>query len=154
MRSIHVLIVVVGISLAAPAWANGTIPSARTETTVDRHGLEKRAERTLEDLRQAYLGKNPNGFMKNVSEEAYFSVTDLKMRLGSYFSGFGQIELSFVVDSILTEGDKVLIKTHWQKRAVRRSTGQVETSAGTTELTFGAEGSAMRLLDQQNDIAF
>ncbi len=155
MGRYHTLIVLAWMTAAVPVWASGNFPAtAPAGTSSERHDAERKAERTLDDLRRAYCEKDLQGFMRNVSDAAYFSVTDLEMRLGTDLSGLGQVDLNLVVDHALTEGDKVLISTHWQKRAVRRSTGEAEISRGSTEFVFIEDGAEMKLLDQKNDQAF
>ena len=109
-------------------FAKGVVP--------DKEILEKKAEQALQSLKENYERKDLQGFFRGVSDEATFDVSDLRFQLSSRFSNFGSLELAFFTDKTLVEGQKVLFKTHWQRRMVNNQTGQVETNEGSADWTF------------------
>lgn len=118
------------------------------------HDSASGAKEALESLRGTYVSGNLDGFLQQVSERSHFPIPEFKTRLASDFTALDQIELHIVVDHVLTEGQKTVLKTHWQKRAVRRGTGNVEKSDGKAHFVFVSEPEGLRLLDIQHDSPF
>ena len=119
----------------------------------DHSRSEYDATRTLRVLEAAYLEKDPQKFFEQVSDSAYFSVLDLKNKIADHFRDFSQVDLNIVVDYNLPEKDKAVLKTHWQKRQVRNSSGKLETSEGSADFIFKAGAKAL-VLDIQGDSPF
>jgi len=111
------------------------------------------ATQALEQLRQAYVERNAQEFFKWVSDTPYFNWQDLKFQIVRHFSDFGQIDLVWVVNESLTEGNKVLLKTHWRKRWVNNATGVVELAEGDTQFVFVTKKNA-KLIDIKGNSPF
>lgn len=149
MKKNILAIVVLGAAVWAggsSAWSNGTAPPPS--------GAETKAKETLEDLRQAYIDRDLNKFFKSVGEKSFFSDLDLQTRLSQRFRDFSQIELILSVDHALSENDKILLKTRWQRRMVKSGNGNVETAEGTVELIFWAGKDRFKLVDIKGDSPF
>ncbi len=115
---------------------------------------EERAIAALEALRKSYVSEDRERFFHAVSDEAYFSVTDLKIRTAEFFRDYGQIELDFFVNETLPGSGKALIRLRWEKRAVDRS-GSLKRFEGRTDLIFKiADEKTAGLLDLQGDSPF
>lgn len=116
---------------AMPVWAVGNDGRVGVSSA-----QERQAQAALEELRRAYTERDLSGFFENVSEDAYFNSLELKSDLSRAFSNISQSSLNIFVDQVLTENDKVLLKTHWQKRAVDRATGQSRMTEGRAQFIF------------------
>ena len=137
------------------SFANGNSPETGAQTRkAQKVDAKRSAQKALTALRNAYVLKNQDAFFQSASEEPYFSQTDLKVRLSSDFTRYDVLDLNFTVDHELTEGDKVVLKTHWQKRQVRRDTGNVELKEGRSDFVFRVEEAQAHLLDIQKDNPF
>ena len=115
---------------------------------------QNQARAALEDLRVSYAQGDTSGFFRGVSSAPYFSASDLDIRVHRDVSGYHTIDLKIYEDLVLEEGDKVLIKTHWQKRRVNSRTGQVETSSGSAQFAFKTEEDLMSLVDIRGESPF
>ncbi len=115
--------------------------------------LQHRAEQALEELRQAYMARDLNGFFEQISENAYLSGTDLRIRISRQFTDFSDIELFFRVDHTLVEGKKVIVRMHWQKRVTVNKAGQQTISSGRADFLFQVQES-VQLLDIRGSSPF
>ncbi len=115
--------------------------------------MERKAEQALEELRQAYMARDLNGFFERVSESSYFNGSDLRVKLSRQFTDFSDLELSFWIDHALAEGKKVVVRMHWQKRMTVNKTGRQATSSGRSDFIFEVRESA-QLLDIQGSSPF
>lgn len=111
------------------------------------------AEKALDSLKNAYLEKNLEAFFSGVSEQAYFNEADLKISFAKKFSEFNVIDIRIFEDNSLRENDKVDLKTHWQKRSVRNSTGKIEVTQGKAEFIFDVKENT-ELLNIRGDSPF
>lgn len=111
------------------------------------------AKEALESLRKAYEEKNIQGFFLQIGDEAYLDDADLREALASRFRSSSHIELRIYADHTLKENDKVLLKTHWQRRHTDDDTGRIETGEGLAQFVFSLE-EAPKLLDIQGDSPF
>ena len=156
-KNISILfLIAAGIAASAPpSSANGNAPdTAGTSRSAAKHESERAAELTLEALRGAYLSKSLDHFFERAVEEPYFSSSDMKVRVGSSFSRYDTLDLNIVTDHALTEGDKTVLKTHWQKRLARRDNGHVEIQQGHADFIFRLEDGQAKLLDIQKENPF
>ncbi len=115
--------------------------------------LERKAEQALEELRQAYMAGDLNGFFDDVSEGSYFNGSDLRINLSRRFTDFSDIELFFWIDHALVEGEKAVLRMHWQKRMTVNKTGRQAISSGRADFIFQVQESA-RLLDVRGSSPF
>ena len=132
-----------GMIFARPAIAS---MASRTE--------QAQAKEALEAIRQAYISKDAEAFFRFVSWASFFSGLELKFQLSDHFRDFSQIDLNLVVDHALPQKDKIFLNTHWQKRAVRNSSGNVETSSGSAGFLFRIKGDSAKLIDIQGQSPF
>ena len=130
-----------------PAAASGTEPPRASSDWEDK------AKAALEELRQAYVREDRNGFFNDVSDRSSFNYLDFKNRTGDHWSHSSQTDLVITVDHALKSGDKAVLKTHWQKRSVTDATGQSENSEGQADFVFELAPSS-KLIDVQGDNPF
>ncbi len=147
---------IVVLALTFNASASGSAPPQTRDSakrTIKRD-MQMKAEDALEQMRMAYTENNLDHFFGNVSESPSLNHTDLKFRAAKSFKDFNQTELRITVDHALTENDKVFLKTHWQKRAVSRSSGSSQTSSGDAGFTFKIEENDAKLIQISGDSPF
>ena len=143
------LLVLTGIALLTGfSLANGSAPSRAASDP-----LGSDAETALEQLRMAYVQEDSGSFFDAVSERGSFSSLDFKTQVTRHWTDFSQVDLLITVDHTLKSDGKAVLKTHWQKRAVRDRTGRSEMSEGRAEFVFGP-GPAFKLLNIHGDSPF
>ena len=149
MKKNVVLAAILGVALSVssvPLWA------AKAEMT--RAAQEDQAKEALQALRQAYVDGDSEGFFKHVSWHSFFNTLELKFQLSGHLRDFSQPDLHIVMDHAMVENDKVVLKTHWQKRAVRNSNGNVENSQGQAQFVFKSREHGAKLIDIQGQNPF
>ena len=125
-----------GIILAGMILGSGLVSGAEKESPAPQQTAEEKAEKALESLKQAYLGQDLGTFFEGVSDVAYFDSMDLKFKMRQGFKDFSPQDLNLVMDHTLTEKEKVILQTHWQRRRVNKSNGSVELDSGQADFTF------------------
>ena len=137
-------------------WASGKESKTNISPKSAGHSnraAENKAKEALEALRAAYTQGSQDHFFRGVHEQPYFSYNDLKSNVTSHLTKQGQMDLLFFTDRVLSEKDKVAIKTHWQKRFVDNATGSVAKNEGHAEFIFVVNESA-QLVDIRGDNPF
>ncbi len=113
---------------------------------------EQKAKAALESLREAYQRGDLEAFMRGVSEQAGFNRLEFKMAIADRFTRQSSFELVFVTDHAVAETDWLSLKVHWDRRAVRKDTGETELAEGKAELLF--KGEEAKLFDIRGDSPF
>lgn len=112
-------------------------------------------ERVLDSLRHVFEAEDREGFLQNVSEHPYFPWTDLQTKLSDQFNRFDHIELRLILDHTLSEVDKLVLKTHWERARTENKTGKRVKDSGRADLVFRIEeDNHLKLIDIQGDSPF
>ena len=114
---------------------------------------EENAKTALEELRLAYVQEDSSRFFGGLSDRSVINTLDFKAQVTRHWTDFSQTDLVITVDHALKSDTKAVLKTHWQKRAVRDATGQSEKSEGHAQFVFELMLS-MRLVNVQGDSPF
>lgn len=146
------LLVVLTAGFEADAIASGSTPPERRNSPKSQ--MQAKAEDALEELRVAYNENNLDSFFGSVSDTSNLNWMDLRSRTERTFKDFNQADLRISVNHVLTENDKVFLKTRWQRRAVNRNTGAVQTSSGDAGFTFQIEEDSAKLIQISGDSPF
>ena len=137
--------------LYSNALASGNEPVSANHQV---YSSEEKAKLALESLRVAYTEKNSEHFFHYIHEQTYFSYNDLKRNVSQHLFDTSQIELLIFTDHVLTNKDKVDIKTHWQRRHVNNHSGAVEKNEGQAEFLFKINEDDAYLIDIHGDNPF
>jgi len=123
-------------------------------TVVVKDEAEKAVKAALKALRKAYEDRKKHGFMKAVSDDFIPSRKDLANALDGDFDTFTNIEIGIRVEAVLFEGDKLVLRTRWDKRQTRKSSGSDELSDGRTDFVFVKEDADWMLHEMRGSVLY
>ncbi len=112
------------------------------------------AETALGELKNSYANRDAANFFRNVSDDSYLDSGDFKYRTTKKLRRNTSIDLTLTEDNAMQENDKVVLRTHWQKRALRGSTGKLVLTQGKADLVFKISEGRAELLNIRGDSPF
>jgi len=107
----------------------------------------------LRSLVEAYKRKSASGFMKHVSPDYRGSRSDLENGVLLDFERFKDIQIDYSLKNFIQMGKETYLQVKWQKTQTPVSDGSIQTTEGTTDLTFAA-ASELRLVLLRGDLLF
>jgi hypothetical protein len=109
-------------------------------------------EATIADIESAYESRNLEN-MTDLLDKDYNDRLEFKSSLEDYFLSVKELQIHFVIDSSLSEGDKINVHLHWFKKSVNNS-GGFSKSQGSSQLTFKNTGEGLKLFYIHQDNPF
>jgi hypothetical protein len=106
----------------------------------------------IADLESVYESRNPEN-MAAVLDKDYEGRLAFQSSLEDYFLSVKELQIHFVIDSFLGEGDKVDVRLHWFKKSVNNS-GGFSKSQGSSQFTFKNTKEGLKLLYIRQDNPF
>ena len=109
-------------------------------------------ESTFADIESAYESRNISDMM-DLLDKNFEGWLDFKTSLQDYFFTFRNLQIHFVIDTYLTEKDKVNIRLHWFKKTMT-SSGAFAKNQGSSEFIFKQAPEGLKLLYIRGDNPF
>ena len=120
-----VLMVYFSLGMAQAPQQNATAQEEITKTSV---------EETIANTEAAYVSRSVTEMME-LLDKNYEGWLNFKSNLQDYFFSVKYLQVYFVIDSFLTEADKVSVRLHWFKKAIDNA-GAFSKTQGSSQFVF------------------
>jgi len=115
-------------------------------------GSDALIEQMLSDIETAYMSRSVN-MMSDLLDKDYENLLNFKSALESFFLNVKELQIYFVVDTILVEKNKVSVRLHWFKKVIDNS-GAFKKIQGSSQLVFRNSDGGLKLLYWRGDNPF
>ncbi|MGE4357845.1 MAG: hypothetical protein AB7E08_04765 [Candidatus Omnitrophota bacterium] len=118
------------------------------QTRIEKYSIEN----VLSNIESVYEGEDLIGFKELLDKDFENSLTFIS-NLENYFYSVKFLNLYLVLDTYLTEKDRVLVKLHWFKKAIDNS-GAFTKTKGSSEFVFRNTTEGLKLILIRKDNPF
>ena len=109
-------------------------------------------ETAIADLESAYESRNPGNMAVQLDKD-YEGRLAFQSSLEDFFLSVKELQIHFVIDSSLSQGDKINVRLHWFKKSVNNS-GGFNKSQGSSQFIFKNTQEGLKLLYIRQDNPF
>jgi hypothetical protein len=138
---------------ASPAPARPASRLRQEPPPADLGAVERYAWQTVIQLADAYASGDVDGFLGRVSRGFYRGYPALESGLRALVGNTTSRSAVVAVREVALDGDRVSVRTQWERTLVRRD-GVPETKEGQTTFYFLKSDTSLRLLDFRGDVPF
>lgn len=142
------LILLMGFFFLGMAGAPRQAESRDMLVARDYLGLEK----TLTAIESAYEADQSLEVMPFIDQDFPDRIS-FNNKLEDYLGSHSSLSIYFVLDSVLSDKDKLSVRLHWFRKALDNS-GVFIKSVGSSEIMFRSRGGALTILDIRGDNPF
>ncbi len=118
----------------------------------EKANLKDAVSAELSQIETTYASENLPAFITFL-DKAFEGFGDFKDSLQDEFLNKKNLELKFIVDSILEEDDKILVKLHWFKKYTDPS-GKLLKVKGESQFVFFRDSEGLKLLSIRGNNPF
>ncbi len=130
--------------------------AAAKETAVPALNYQQMAKEALDNLIEAYAGRNAEKFMSLVAEDFAGDRTILDRAVRKDFSAFTNIDIRYTFDNVTADSKGVSISAslNFTRNHTVIKTGKPATSSGATEIIFRVTDKSAKLQSMKKPLLF
>jgi hypothetical protein len=123
-------------------------PEATSQLDTTKGDLES----FLADLEVAYESRSVSN-VSSLLDRDFERLLDFKSNLQDYYLNYRNLQIHFVIDTYLTDRDRISVRLHWFKKTMD-SAGTFAKVRGESEFAFKRDPEGLRLIYIRGDNPF
>jgi len=152
MRKRISLFIILVLTAMGCVFCLGMDRNPKQNSAVNKEEYKDSVEEALFNFEKVYQRRNVQEFMDLLDEDFEVRLEFID-RLQSHFLAVKELEIHFVIDSVLSAGDKINVRLHWFKKTVDNS-GVFNKSQGNSQFTFKSYPKGLKLFSIRQDNPF
>ena len=131
---------------------SGMAENPQEKPAINKEISEKLIDATLSNIEVAYNKKSAQEFVDFIDKD-YAARLEFNDGLQSYFFSVKELEIKFVIDSVLTTEEEASVRLHWFRKIVDNA-GVFSKTEGNSQFIFKRYPEGLKLLSIHQDNPF